>query len=118
MLSVLSLGIWPLALTNTVGPVLLALGQSQYSAFGKFLSFLFLILGIPLGAHLAGDFGAVVAVPISNIPIYAANLYGLWKERLLCIGQDLKLTLVFLAILALFLTGRAIFGVGFPALSS
>ncbi|GAB4461998.1 MAG: MOP flippase family protein [Elainellaceae cyanobacterium] len=117
MLSVLSLGIWPLALTNTIGPVLLALGQSQYSAFGKFLSFLFLISGIPLGAHLAGDFGAVVAVPLSNIPIYVANLYGLSKERLLCIGQDFRLTLVFLAILALFLAGRVISGVNFPTIS-
>lgn len=117
MLSILSVGIWPLALTNTVGPVLLALGQSQYSAFGKFLSFLFLILGIPLGAHLAGDFGAIVAVPVSNLPIYAANLYGLWKERLLCVGQDLWLTLFFLAILALFLMGRVIFGVDLPAIS-
>ncbi|WP_448602875.1 oligosaccharide flippase family protein [Thermoleptolyngbya sp.] len=117
MLSVLSLGIWPLALTNTISPVLLALGQSQYSAFGKFLSFLFLVLGIPLGAQLAGDFGAVVAVPISNLPIYAANLYGLWKERLLCVGQDLRLTLVFLAILALFLTGRGMFGVDLPTIS-
>jgi O-antigen/teichoic acid export membrane protein len=117
MLSVLSLGIWPLALTNTIGPVLLALGQSQYSAFGKFLSFLFLILGIPLGAHLAGDFGAVVAVPLSNLPIYIANLYGLWKERLLCIGQDFRLTLVFLAILVLFLAGRVISGVDFPTVN-
>lgn len=117
MLSVLSLGIWPLALTNTIAPVLLALGQSQYSAIGKFLSFLFLIVGIPLGAHLAGDFGAVVAVPLSSIPIYIANLYGLWKERLLCIGQDFRLTLIFLAVLALFLAGRVTYGADLPTIS-
>ncbi|GAB4142644.1 MAG: MOP flippase family protein [Cyanobacteria bacterium J069] len=115
MLSILSLGIWPLALTNTIGPVLLALGQSQYSALGNFLSFLFLIIGIPLGAHFAGDFGAVVAVPLSNTLIYFANLYGLWRERLLCLNQDFRTTAIFLGILTLFLAGRVAAGVGLPS---
>jgi hypothetical protein len=114
MLPILGLGVWPIVLTQTIDPSLFAIGKSRYVAYGCFLSFLFLATGIPLGFYLMGPVGAVIAVPFNNLPFYGAITYGLWCERLACIGQDIKATALFLVLLSIALVGRIVLGFGLP----
>ena len=114
MLPILGLGVWPIVLTQTIDPSLFAIGKPRYIAYGCFLSFLFLAIGIPLGFSLIGTVGAVIAVPLSNLPLYGAITYGLWRERLACIGQDIKATALFLVLLTIVLFVRIVLGFGLP----
>ena len=114
MLPILGLGVWPIVLTQTIDPSLFAIGKPRYVAYGCFLSFLFLAIGIPLGFSLIGTVGAVIAVPLSNLPLYGAITYGLWRERLACIGQDIKATALFLVLLTIVLFVRIVLGFGLP----
>lgn len=114
MLPILGLGVWPIVLTQTIDPSLFAIGKPRYVAYGCFLSFLFLAIGIPLGFSLIGTVGAVIAVPLSNLPLYGAITYGLWREKLACIGQDIKATALFLVLLTIVLFVRIVLGFGLP----
>ena len=114
MMPIISLGIWPTILTQTIDPSLFAIGKPRYVAFSCFFSFLYLAIGIPLGFSLMSTAGAIIAVPLSNLPYYGVMTYGLWRERLACIGQDIKATLLFLLLLAAILGCRYAAGFGLP----
>jgi O-antigen/teichoic acid export membrane protein len=114
MLPILALGVWPSILTQTVDPALFAIGKPNYVAYGCFWSFLFLAIGLIVGFSVFGQVGAVIAVPLSNIPPYLVITYGLWLEKLACIGQDIKATALFLALLAVVFVGRAAIGIPLP----
>lgn len=109
----LALGAWPVLLTVTVDTALFVIGKPKYIAFGCFWSALSLFVGIVLGHHQFGDAGAIAAIPISNIPLYLGIGFGLWKEKLSCVSQDLKVTIVFIILLVLSLAARTL--VGFPS---
>lgn len=114
MLPLLALGIWPLILNTTLDQALFALGNIRFVTYGVFFSFLFLALGIPIGFHFFGIVGAIAAVPFSNVPPYFVITYGLWKEKLACIAQDLKMTALLLLLIAVMVLSRQAFGIGFP----
>ena len=114
MMPILALGVWPIILTQTIDPSLFAIGKPRYIAYGCLLSFLCLAMGIPLGFYFMGTVGAVIAVPFNNIPFYGVVAYGLWRERLDCIGQDIKATALFLALLTIMMMGRVSVGLGLP----
>ncbi len=110
MLPLISLGTWPLMLTQTIDPVLFALGKPRYNAFGSFLSFLFYAIGIPIGFSLYGAVGAVVSVAVSNIPIWILVSYALWREQISAFRQDILATAVFLTTLTIMFGVRSFFG--------
>jgi O-antigen/teichoic acid export membrane protein len=114
MLPILALGIWPVILNSTIDGALFAIGNPRYIAYASFWSGLFLIGGILMGYKLLGPLGAVIAVPFSNVPPYFVIVYGLWRDKLGCIRQDLLATALFLALLAVFIGGRIAFGVQLP----
>ncbi len=114
MLPILALGIWHTTLHNLMSSCLLALGKSQYGAMGNFATFLSISIGIPVGYHFMGNLGAVIAVAVGDIPTYLVITYGLWKEGLFCFWEDMKLTALFLVVLAIILFGRYHFGGGLP----
>jgi hypothetical protein len=58
--------------------------------------------------------GAVVAVAISDFPVYVVNVYAAYKTGLGELQQDGLMTLFFLATLAVGLGIRHTFGVGLP----
>ncbi|MEG4088329.1 oligosaccharide flippase family protein, partial [Microcoleus sp. Pol12B4] len=64
MMPILALGIWHTTLHNMMGSCLLAVGKSQYAAMGNLLTFVNLCITIPLGYHLKGNLGAVIAVAL------------------------------------------------------
>jgi O-antigen/teichoic acid export membrane protein len=114
MMPIISLGIWPTILTQTIDPSLFAIGKPRYVAYGCFFSFLFLAIGIPLGFSMMSTVGAIIAVPLSNLPFYGVIAYGLWRERLACIGQDIKATVLFLLLLSVAIGCRYAAGFGIP----
>lgn len=114
MVPILSLGLWPVVLSETINPLLFAVGQPRYAAFGRFLQLIFLGIGLPIGFFLAGLVGAVIAVALSHLPFYGAITYGLWRERLMVLVQDFQATALLIALLTLVLIGRVIFGFGLP----
>lgn len=110
MIPLLALGIWPLILTTTIEGALFAMGNPTPSTWGNFYSFLALASGIWVGFHLFGMVGAVAAVPLSNIPFYAAVSYGLRHEKIDCFDQDGYATVLLLALCAIFIAARYAFG--------
>ncbi|MBW4472078.1 MAG: oligosaccharide flippase family protein [Stenomitos rutilans HA7619-LM2] len=115
MFPLLAIGMWPLVLIQTIDQGLWALGKPNYWTAGSFLSFLCYAIGIPLGYHSPlHEVGAVLAVALSNVPIWFVVMYGLWREKLLAIRQDLLMTALFLAILGLVIAIRVSAGYGSP----
>jgi O-antigen/teichoic acid export membrane protein len=114
MLPLLALGIWPRILTQTIDPVLLAIGKPYYSAFANFLKFLFMVVGLPLGFSLMGLAGVITVIALNDLPFYGVITYGLWREKLFVIKQDIKATALFLLLLSIILIIRVVVGLGFP----
>ncbi|MEG4112199.1 MULTISPECIES: oligosaccharide flippase family protein [unclassified Microcoleus] len=114
MMPILALGIWHTTLHNMMGSCLLAVGKSQYAAMGNLLTFVNLCITIPLGYHLKGNLGAVIAVALGDLPTYAVTNYGLWKEGLTCFWQDIQLTGLFIGVLATLIWCRVAFDFGLP----
>ena len=115
MLPILALGIWPRVLCNTgIESALFAIGKIQYPAFGQFLRFLWTSIGLWVGFSTAGLLGAIVAVALNDIGFYAAISYGLWREGLNCLVQDLQATILLSVLLAAVLSARYFFGFGLP----
>ncbi|HIK55437.1 MAG TPA: oligosaccharide flippase family protein [Synechococcales cyanobacterium M55_K2018_004] len=115
MFPLLSLGVWPLVLIQTIDQGLWVLEKPFYWTIGLFFSFLFCFIGIPWGFHSSlGNKGAVLAVAVSNVPIWIVVLYGLWREKLLALRQDLLMTVVLMIIFAMVVAIRLSLGLGSP----
>jgi O-antigen/teichoic acid export membrane protein len=114
MVPVLALGLWPVILNTTLDTALYAVGNPKFITLGCFVSFVFLVGGIWFGYQFFGIPGAVIAVPFSNVPPYFIITYGLWRERLACLGQDIVTTAIFLAILAVLIGVRTLAGFPLP----
>jgi len=115
MLPILALGIWPRVLCNTgIESALFAIGKIQYPAFGQFLRFLWTTIGLWLGFSTAGLLGAIIAVALNDLGFYAAISYGLWREKVNCLLQDLQATLLLFGLIAAVLTTRYCLGFGLP----
>jgi O-antigen/teichoic acid export membrane protein len=117
ILPILSLGFWPTILIATINPVLFAIGQPRYAAFGQLLQLIFVVIGLPVGFHLGGFVGAVIAVALSALPVYAAITYGSWRERLTLLVQDIRATLLLIGLITVVLIGRFLCGWGLPGMS-
>jgi len=114
MLPILALGIWPNTLTQTIDSSLFAIGKPYYSPLGNLLRFLFTVIGLPLGFSLIGVPGAVIIVALNDIPFYGPIAYGLWREGLNSVSQDIKATALFLGLLTVVLILRVSLGFGLP----
>lgn len=114
MLPLLALGIWPRMLCNTIEPSLFAIGKLQYPALAQLLRFIFTLIGLLLGFFLMGIVGAVIAVALNDFCYYGAINYGLWREGLSGLMQDIKATALLMALLTIVLTVRFVLGFGFP----
>ena len=117
MLPLLALGVWPAVLLRTNSPALLALGKSNYAAFGNLFRFLFMAVGLPLGYYLGDIFGVVVVVTLNDIPSYIVLNYGLEREGLSGLKQDLQATLLLVGSIGSILMGRYLLGLGIPTFS-
>jgi O-antigen/teichoic acid export membrane protein len=116
MIPLLALGIWPIILVATIDGALYALGNPTPSSWGYFYSFLSLAGGIWAGFHLFGIVGAVAAVPLSNVPFYAAVAYGLRQEKIDCFDHDIFATGLLLLVSTVLIAARYAFGLPLPLL--
>lgn len=114
MMSILSLGVWFSVLFYTMSPCLLGVGKPVYGAQANLLRFITLAVGLPLGFHLSGTIGAIIAVAVSDFPSYLAIQYGAWREKLIFWKQDAQLTALLLGSVALVVAIRAALGFGTP----
>ena len=114
MLPIMALGIWPRILTQSIDQALFAIGKPSYVAYGSLCKFFFIVIGLPIGFSLMGIAGAVIVIALNDLPFYGAVNYGLWREGLTAVLQDIKATALFLALLTFVLTGRFILGFGLP----
>lgn len=114
MLPLLALGIWPNVLFQTLYPMLFALSKPQYQTWGNFGKFLFTGIGIPLSFSHFGEVGVILVIALNDLPLYVAIAYGLWRERLTSVQQDLGMTALFLSMLGVFLSLRYSLGFGLP----
>lgn len=114
MLPILAIGLWPFLLSVSIDRVLFAIGKPAFVAFGNFLKFFYMIVGLPIGYSLMGEFGAVLVVAFNALPFYLAVSYGLWKEKLSSTVQDIKATLILLGCVGSVLALRYGLGWGFP----
>lgn len=114
MMPILCSGIWFSLLFHTTSPALLAIGKPLYAAQSNFARFILIAVGLNLGFYFYGILGAVIVIGISDFPLYIVNLYGLWREKLLLIGQDIQTTIFFVGLLALLLLIRYSLGFGLP----
>ena len=114
MTPILSCGIWVSVLFYTISPALLAIGKALYSAQSNLAGFVMIGVGLPLAFFHFGVVGAIVVIALSDLPLYIVNLYGLAREQLSCIAQDIQMTAFFIGILTVFLIIRNNLGFGLP----
>jgi O-antigen/teichoic acid export membrane protein len=114
MLPILSLGLWPTILSETINPVLFAVGRPRYAALGRLLKLIVIVVGLLLGLHLGGFVWVVIAVALSELPVYGVITYGAWRESVTVIEQDIQATALLIGLLSLVLIGRVLFGLGLP----
>jgi O-antigen/teichoic acid export membrane protein len=114
MLPILALGIWPRLLCNTIEASLFAINKTQYPALANFTRFIFTSTGIFIGFSIFKVPGAIIAVALNDLFFYVVINYGLWREGLSGIKQDIQATTLLVLLLAIALVGRYILGLGFP----
>jgi O-antigen/teichoic acid export membrane protein len=114
MIAILGCGLWHTLLAATITPVLLSIQKAYYHTIAMTCYCMTLFVCLPLGFHFWGMLGAVVAVAISDLPVYIVSSIGMIREGLSFVQQDMKLTLLFIAMLVLALLLRHSFGIPSP----
>ncbi|MEI6708792.1 MAG: oligosaccharide flippase family protein [Methylococcales bacterium] len=114
MFTLLAIGVWPNMLSQTIDQALFAIGKPSYAAAGNFFRFLFNIICIPLGFYYFGLLGAIIVVALNDVPFYLVITFGVAREGLSGIGQDIKTSLIFITLMGLLLYGRWLLGFGLP----
>jgi O-antigen/teichoic acid export membrane protein len=114
MMPILCSGIWFSVLFNSMSHVLVAVNKPLYSAHCYTVRLIIVAIGLPLGFHVWGLPGAIVAIALSDVPPYIVNLWGLKQEKLSCIRQDLEFTGYFVGFLTCCLATRYYLGFGHP----
>lgn len=114
MLSILAFGIWPRVLTLTINPLLMMMGKSVYHAAGNALKVVYLLILLPLSFYEFGLVGAVVVVAFNDVPYYLVMQFGLLRERMSLLLQDLILTCLITVPFAVMVALRLLLGFGLP----
>ncbi len=114
MFPILALGIWTRLLCSTNEPALFAIGKPQYTAAANLSRFICTALGIWIGYSLIGVPGAIIGVALNDLGYYVAVNYGLHREQLSGLKQDMFATGLLLCTLALLLALRYGLGFGTP----
>ena len=101
ILCILATGLWPRLLANTMGPVLLGIGQPRYLAYLAALRAMLILIGVPVAHHYYGLPGIVVTVAAANLADYVVGAFGLWRHGLWIPRQDFNASALWLASLIL-----------------
>jgi len=99
MLPILALGMWPFILHTSINKVLFAIGKPLYIAFGNVFKLLYMVILLPLSFSMMGILGAILVVAFNDIPSYIVVNYGLWREGVSGLKQDLWGTFILLGMI-------------------
>jgi O-antigen/teichoic acid export membrane protein len=100
MIPILAIGLWQTLLYETTFPVLFSLGKTTYNAIAQGGYCLAICAGVPIAFHYWGMRGAVFAVAFGDLPVYLVTQFGVTREGIGPLKQDLLLTGFFLSLLA------------------
>jgi O-antigen/teichoic acid export membrane protein len=114
MVAIFAVGLWHTMLYSTISPAIMALQKAHYNAVAYAVYCATLFVALPMGFHYYGMVGAVCAVAASDLPVYFVNLYSAYREGVGTLGQDIKLTFAFVALLTVSLAVRAFLGFSLP----
>ena len=114
MFALLSIGIWPSMLSQTIDQVLFAIGKPRYIALANLFRFLFNVIGIPLGFYYFDILGAMTVIALNDLPFYIVIMFATHREGLSNIAQDIKTSLLFIAVLSVLWYARWALGFGSP----
>jgi O-antigen/teichoic acid export membrane protein len=107
MVPILALGLWHTLLYATTQPALYSRGKSNYQAIGNIFYCIASVSCIPLGFHFWGMLGAVIAVAVSDLPMYLTIVIAASRQRISTWRQDLVMTASFLSFLGIGFAIRA-----------
>jgi O-antigen/teichoic acid export membrane protein len=102
------------ALFQSINPSLLAIGKPFYGAYGNSLKLVYMIIGLPIAFSLMGVLGTIIVIAFNDLPVYGAVTYGMWREKLAVIEQDIQISLLLIVLISLVCTGRYLLGFGLP----
>jgi O-antigen/teichoic acid export membrane protein len=111
MLPILSIGLWPRLLAHTSEPYLFAIGRVHYITYGNISRLLFTIIGITVGFYYFQVPGAVIGVALNDLSYYFVVTYGLSKEGLNVLPQDIGITFVLIIIVLAVYVFRGFLGI-------
>jgi hypothetical protein len=111
MVPILALGLWQTILYSTSMPCLTMLGKLSYNIFGCIFTATVLLVIVPFSFFTWGLVGAVWVISFSDLPVYLCNLFGLWKEDLFTLRQDLETTALFVTTTVVLYWVRVAFGI-------
>ena len=114
MLPILALGVWFSVLFNTANFCLMGVGKPIYGALGNGLRFLTISIGLFVGYRYGGILGTIIVIAISDVPAYVGVQFGLFREKLSFLSQDLTSTVLFVIVISILLMGRAWLDLGSP----
>lgn len=114
MLPILALGLWPLMLSLTIDKALFAIGNPKFVAFGNTCKFIYMLTLLPLAFYQMGVLGAIIVIALNDLPFYLPVIYGLWREKLAVIWQDIQLTVMLVGLITIVLLCRYFLGFGLP----
>jgi O-antigen/teichoic acid export membrane protein len=114
MFPILTLGVWPRLLAHTGEPFLFAKGLFNYAAIGNFARLMCTVVGVFIGFRYLGEFGAIIAVALNDLFYYLVVTYGLVREKLNPLKQDISATVILLIFITFVILGRLMLGLGHP----
>lgn len=115
MAPILALGLWHTILYCTTGPCLVTLGKLSYNVTGYILTGMVILFLVPFSFHRWGMTGAVWTIAFSDVWVYFASLYGMTREGLSPLRQDIEMTVMFAAGVAGLYMLRTALGFPWPA---
>ncbi len=114
MFPVIALSLWHTVLYSSMNPCLMGIGRPIYGAIGSAIKFIVLIAGLPISYQMFGVAGVIVTISYSDLPAYFVTTYGLQREKIGNLAQDIKATVIFLSLLTALLFIRFSLGLGTP----
>lgn len=118
MLPILAVGVWFSALFYTLSPSLLAIAQPIYQVYSNLGRLIFISIGLLVGYSAGGIQGAVSVAACADLCAYLILLYGLQRQKLLALRQDLMMSLLFVGVISVNLLVRSCLGLGLPLIGS
>ena len=101
MLPVLAVGVWFTILATIAESVLLGVGRPVYAAVGNVAKLIWLAVSLPVALSTHGVMGGVIAIALADGFRYAAIWLAQKREGLSFARQDIGVTLLMVAMIAL-----------------